>query len=151
MVVDICLEHCEIDTDNYLVTLSVSSTQILAQCPLCFTSAQRIRSRYERTLADIPCVSFSLTLALQVCKFFCENSACVRRIFTLADWGSRCSLGKKDRSLGAKIAEHWFSSRRCRRDTSGAPIRHSSLWKYPIESLQTVTLVAIQGAKTAGG
>ncbi len=76
------LENCEIDTDNYLVTLSVSSTQISAQCPLCSTLTQRIHSRYERTLTDIPCVSFSLTLALQVCKFFCNNLACVRRIFT---------------------------------------------------------------------
>lgn len=37
---------------------------------------------YERTLRDLPCVDFNLTLVLQVCKFFCDNSVCIRRIFT---------------------------------------------------------------------
>lgn len=76
------LEDCEIDIDSYHLTLSVCSTQISAQCPVCATSTGRIHSRYERTLADLPCVSFSLTLVMQVCKFFCDNSACTRRIFT---------------------------------------------------------------------
>jgi transposase len=76
------LEDCKIDTDSHQLTLSVSSTQISAQCPVCSTLTGRIHSRYERKLADIPCVSFSLTLVMQVCKFFCDNSACTRRIFT---------------------------------------------------------------------
>ncbi len=76
------LEHYEIDIDNYHLTLSVSSTQLSAQCPLCSTPTRRVHSRYERTLADLPCVSFSLTLVMQVCKFFCDNTACTRRIFT---------------------------------------------------------------------
>ena len=76
------LEHCEIDIDNYHLTLSVSSTQISAQCPLCSTPTRRVHSRYERTLADLPCVSFSLTLVMQVYKFFCDHTACIRRIFT---------------------------------------------------------------------
>ena len=41
-----------------------------------------IHSRYQRTVADLPCVNFSLTLLLQVCKFFCPNPDCARRIFT---------------------------------------------------------------------
>ncbi len=76
------LEHCEIATDVCHLTLRVSSTQTSVQCPLCSSSTQRVHSRYERTLADLPCVNFSLILVLQVCKFFCQNSACKRRIFT---------------------------------------------------------------------
>lgn len=76
------LENCEIDTETQHLTLSVSSTQTLAPCPLCSTPTQRIHSRYERTLTDLPCVNFSLTLVIQVCKFFCDNSDCLRRIFT---------------------------------------------------------------------
>ena len=50
--------------------------------PLCGTLTHRIHSHYERTLADLPCVHFRLRLILQVCKFFCPNAECRRRIFT---------------------------------------------------------------------
>jgi transposase len=76
------LERYEIDAENQQLTLSVSSTQTLAQCPLCFNSTARIHSHYERTLVDLPCVSFRMTLVMQVYKFFCDNSECIRRIFT---------------------------------------------------------------------
>jgi transposase len=76
------LERYEIDAENQQLTLSVSSTQTLAQCPLCFNSTARIHSHYERTLMDLPCVSFRMTLVMQVYKFFCDNSECIRRIFT---------------------------------------------------------------------
>jgi transposase len=76
------LEHEEIDTENYHITLNVSSTQTLAQCPLCANPTTRIHSRYERTLLNLPCVNYSLTLVMQVCKFFCDNSDCIRRVFT---------------------------------------------------------------------
>ena len=75
-------ENCEIDTDARHLTLSLSSNQSSAQCPLCAIATKRIHSQYERTLADLPCVNFSLTLMIQVGKFFCDNSACIRRIFT---------------------------------------------------------------------
>ena len=44
--------------------------------------AHRVHSRYERTLADLPCLHFSLSLLVKVCKFFCPNPECRRRIFT---------------------------------------------------------------------
>lgn len=76
------LERCDLDPTHKCLTLSVCSTQLSAQCPLCCTTTRRIHSYYERTLADLGCVNFSLTLLLQVAKFFCDNSACKRRIFT---------------------------------------------------------------------
>jgi transposase len=76
------LEHEAIDTDQHHLTLNVSSTQTLVQCPLCAYPTTRIHSRYERTLLDLPCVNYSLTLVMQVCKFFCDNSDCIRRVFT---------------------------------------------------------------------
>ncbi len=76
------LEQCELDNEQQQLTLSVLSTQYLAPCPVCSTPSARIHSHYERTLADLPCVNFKLTLTLQVSKFFCDNSVCFRRIFT---------------------------------------------------------------------
>ena len=75
-------ERYEIDPDSCQLTLHISSVQQSNQCPLCARSSERIHSRYQRILADLPCVNFSLILALEVCKFFCDNPSCPRRIFT---------------------------------------------------------------------
>lgn len=75
------LDRYEIEDGDHL-TLSLSSMQIRVPCPLCGRLTQRVHSHYERTLADLPCVQFRLKLILQVCKFFCPNTECRRRIFT---------------------------------------------------------------------
>ena len=72
----------EMDQERQSIKLSVSSTQTLARCPLCERFTGQVHSRYHRTLADLPCLHFSLILLVQVCKFFCPNPACHRRIFT---------------------------------------------------------------------
>jgi transposase len=104
------LEHEEIDTDQHHLTLNVSSTQTLVQCPLCASPTTRIHSRYERTLLDLPCVNYSLTLVMQVSKFFCDNSDCKRRIFTeripevTLPWARKTSrLGQKLQTIGLAL------------------------------------------------
>ena len=75
-------EHYELDTETAHLTITVCSTQDSAQCPLCSTLSRRVHSQYQRTLADLPCVDFALSLLVHVCKFFCDNPSCKRRIFT---------------------------------------------------------------------
>jgi transposase len=43
---------------------------------------QRVHSRYERRLADLPWGTWRVTWQLGVRKFFCDNPACPRQIFT---------------------------------------------------------------------
>lgn len=76
------IDQYDLDPETGRLTLQTSSTQIAAQCPLCGGSTQQIHSHYERTLSDLPCVNFCLTLLVRVSKFFCTNPACRRRIFT---------------------------------------------------------------------
>lgn len=76
------LTSWELDTDSGRFVLKVNSTQEIAPCPLCHRPSDRIHSHYERTLQDLPCVQFSLTILLEVCKFFCSNVSCRRKIFT---------------------------------------------------------------------
>jgi transposase len=104
------LEHEEIDTDEYHITANVSSTQTLVQCPVCASPSTRIHSRYERTLVDLPCINYSLTLVMQVCKFFCDNTDCIRRIFTeripevTAPWARKTSrLSQKLQAMGLAL------------------------------------------------
>ena len=76
------LENWSFDTNDKQLTLTVSSVQRIAHCPLCQEATHRIHSRYERTLQDLPCINYTVTLLLQVRKFFCLNAGCQRRIFT---------------------------------------------------------------------
>ena len=76
------LNQWKLDHSTHQLTLVVSSIQRVTACLLCQTSTQKIHSRYERQLQDLPCVQFGVTLRLQVRKFFCVNPACKRRIFT---------------------------------------------------------------------
>jgi transposase len=76
------LEAWSVDDTATQITLRVRSTQATAPCPLCDTPAQRIHSRYERTLADLPWAQYRVRLQLRVRKWFCRNRSCPRRIFT---------------------------------------------------------------------
>jgi transposase len=83
---------------------------LLVRCPLCAYPTTRIHSRYQRTLVDLPCVNYSLTLIMQVSKFFCDNADCIRRIFTeripfvTAPWARKTSrLGQKLQAIGLAL------------------------------------------------
>lgn len=64
------------------LTVQVSSTALTAPCPLCQQRATRIHSRYQRTVADLPCGGRRVLLVLTVHKFFCDQPTCPRKIFT---------------------------------------------------------------------
>jgi len=76
------LESWQIDRVNTQLQVTVASTQTIAQCPVCSGWSRRVHSRYERTLQDLALAQYSLTLQVQVRKFFCVKAACHRRIFT---------------------------------------------------------------------
>src|SRR4051812_6308541 len=72
--------------DDSLMILAAANDET-ACCPLCGWRADRIHSRYERTLADLPWAILAVRLQIRVRRFFCDNTACPRRIFAerLAD------------------------------------------------------------------
>ena len=62
--------------------VSLLSTQSSSPCPLCGTAATRIHSRYQRTVQDLSVQNVQVLLHLRVRKFYCDQPACPRRIFT---------------------------------------------------------------------
>lgn len=64
------------------LTVAVCATAPVTACPVCGQLSSRIHSRYQRTVADLPCAGRRVQLQLQVRKFFCDTSACPRKIFT---------------------------------------------------------------------
>jgi transposase len=62
--------------------LMLVSGQSAACCPLCAKPSARVHSQYSRTLQDLPWGPLRVQLHLQVRRFFCQNPACPRKIFT---------------------------------------------------------------------
>ena len=64
------------------VTLVAAVVQAQPRCPECRHPAQRVHSRYSRTLADQPWKSLQVRLRLRTRRWFCDRPDCSRQIFT---------------------------------------------------------------------
>ncbi|MBD1842974.1 transposase family protein [Cyanobacteria bacterium FACHB-63] len=112
------LETGSLDTVRKHFSLVVTSVQTNSHCPICQNASHRIHSRYQRTLEDLPCSNYAVTLVLQARKFFCINPACQRRIFTerlpqvTEPWARRtCRFAERLIAIGLALL-------RCRRQPS---------------------------------
>src|SRR5690349_9944012 len=63
------------------ITVTLTSTQATAACPLCSCPATRIHSSYARVPTDLPWAGTTVRLVLTVRRFFCDNPACARKLF----------------------------------------------------------------------
>lgn len=97
------LEHIRCTTDR--ITLVVTSVQSQVRCPLCCQTSQRIHSRYTRTLADLPWSRVAVSLRLHVRKYFCDNPACSRVIFTEPLPSVAARYARKTQRLAAVLEE----------------------------------------------
>ena len=68
--------------DGAALRLLMEAIQASAACPNCSQPSTRIHSHYQRQLADLPWAHVSVTIELRVRRFFCDNPACARQLFT---------------------------------------------------------------------
>ncbi len=91
----LCLADVEINAAENKIILHVHTTSTVSPCPLCEQESQRLHSYYTRHLSDLPCAGRCLQIQLQARKFFCDNVACERKVFTerlpgiVAPWARR--------------------------------------------------------------
>jgi transposase len=71
-----------IDGDSPVVSVDLEAIAQDCPCPSCHLPAERIHSHYHRTIADVPWANLIVRLHLLARKFFCDNAACRRTIFT---------------------------------------------------------------------
>ncbi len=63
------------------VVITSSPHQPSAACPACAQVSQRLHSRYQRTLADLPWQGRPVVLQVQARRFRCLNPSCARQTF----------------------------------------------------------------------
>jgi transposase len=66
---------------NGVIIINASAVTSEAACMDCRQPSSRVHSRYQRTLADLPCGGREVKLQVQVRRFFCLNQDCSRRLF----------------------------------------------------------------------
>ena len=76
------LQLVRLEADEQFLLVVVATTSPEALCPLCQCRSGSIHSRYMRVVADLPWAGWAVRLELRVRRFFCQNQACTRRIFT---------------------------------------------------------------------
>jgi transposase len=76
------LQLVRLEADEQFLLVVVATTSPEALCPLCQCRSESIHSRYMRVVADLPWAGWAVRLDLRVRRFFCQNQACTRRIFT---------------------------------------------------------------------
>lgn len=76
------VEGLVIDTDAHEVTVELDAIAASCPCPSCHHLAERVHSHYWRSVVDLPWAALLVHLHLHVRKFFCDNQACPRKIFT---------------------------------------------------------------------
>lgn len=116
--------------DGEIVHLSAAATRQSAKCPVCHRRSRRVHSRYERSVADLPCAGDVVTIHLSTRRFVCGVRWCHRKIFT-----ERLPLvapfARKTRRLWAQLQRHGFAlggdpgSRHAR--ASGMPVSPRTL------------------------
>jgi transposase len=103
------------------LTINLVCSDPTACCPLCHQPSERVHSRYNRKVADVPCGGRRVLLLLTVRKYICHTDYCPRSIFTerlpelvlsyarmtnrLRQWieaVGRATSGE----VGARLAEH---------------------------------------------
>ena len=70
-----------IDLTGETVILEVSACRPCVPCPGCQEPSSSIHSHYQRIPQDLPWQGVAVKLKVQTRRFFCCNSACLRRIF----------------------------------------------------------------------
>jgi hypothetical protein len=145
------------------ITLSVCITSKVAPCPRCHQPSSRIHSRYRRTLADLPWSGIAAQLDLHARRFFCDNAACPRHIFTewvptvaapsarrttrLASWLSQIAFALGG-APGARLLRHTGSA--SSRETLLEFIRACKIAPLPTPSVLSVDDFAFRKGRTSG-
>src|ERR1700739_2560552 len=76
----VVVENVTSDDQRFILEIRASAT--VARCPSCGAVCGRVHSRYRRTVADLRAAGRRAALILRARRFFCDDSAGERMLFT---------------------------------------------------------------------
>lgn len=76
------LTDCTISLIGGSLIIQASSSQSGSICPICGCTSDRRHSRYIRALIDLPTSGYNVKVLILSGKYFCDNGACSRKVFT---------------------------------------------------------------------
>jgi transposase len=85
------------------VRIHASTYDSQAVCPVCGVPARRVHSRYERRISDTAVSGRELLIHLGVRRFFCDNVACSKKIFSEQVPGLTVRYGRRSIGLGETL------------------------------------------------
>ena len=68
--------------DGVMTTIEARGVGATGQCPDCHLASERVHSRYQRRLADLPLAGRVVRISLMARRFRCTSASCRRSIFT---------------------------------------------------------------------
>jgi transposase len=81
LVVPATLCIIELKREDNTVIVHADTCSASARCPWCQQSSSRVHSRYNRTLADLPCSGQRVYWRITARKFYCTNGCCSGKVF----------------------------------------------------------------------
>jgi len=127
-----------------MIHIEARTTRHRARCPLCHRRSRRIHSRYERTIADVPCGGEGVMLHLHVRRFVCRVRWCRRKIFTERVPALAAPSARRSGRLRDRLQRDGF-------DLGGeAGARHATAEGMPVSARTLLRLVRAAPLPAAG-
>jgi transposase len=121
--------------EGFTVHLDVAAIRRAATCPLCHRRSKRVHSRYERTIADLPCAGDVVTVHLSTRRFVCRVQWCRRKIFTERLPSLVAPFARKTARLSSQLQRNGFAM-------GGDPgSRHAAAAGMPVSARTLLRLV----------
>ena len=76
------LADCTISIVGESLIIQACSCQSGSICPICGCVSDRRHSKYIRALVDLPSSGYDVKVLILSGKYFCDNAACSRKVFT---------------------------------------------------------------------
>ncbi len=121
--------------DAQRVQIDLITTRRAARCPLCHRRSRQVRSRYSRTLQDLPCAGRPVVVHVRTRRFVCGHPRCPRRIFAERLPALVAPTGRRTLRAQASLQRHGF-------DLGGeAGARHTTAEGLPVSPRTLLRLV----------
>jgi len=75
------LKYISHEIDGATIIVRVESARNSAVCPYCATESEKVHSRYERSIYDLPICGKKTRIVIHRRKFFCMNAECSKKTY----------------------------------------------------------------------